>query len=78
MAKYGLGYNGHARCCKCDSCAEAKLREVKAYVKAPTVRPPASSSATVLVRAHFRRQPKHLSKWPKARELFRSYAESLA
>lgn len=76
-ARYGLGYNGHAKCCKCDACAKSKLDEVRAYVKAPTVRPPPSADATVLVRAYFRRQPRHLKKWPVARKLFRAYAESL-
>ena len=70
---YGLGFNGHARKCDCASCAKARVDAVKAYVKAPKVALPKTQDSTVLVRAHFRRQPRHLKRMPATRDALRSW-----
>lgn len=69
MGDYSLGKNGHAVSCKCGDCYVGK---VERYLADPTVREPKTRDATVLVRAHLRRQANHLRKDPKAKAALRA------
>lgn len=68
---YGLGFNGHARKCDCARCAASRAKEVKRYLTAPTVKIPEARDATVLVRAHFRRMPDHMKRYPRSKRALR-------
>lgn len=74
---YALGYNGHAKACRCGPCVQAWVAVRKAAVKLPPRRP-ASGDATVFVRGHFRRQPNHLRREPELRRAWRRALRSLS
>lgn len=74
---YSLGHNGHAKKCDCTKCAKSKARAFKFKLEVVTTlderfaRAPISSDQTVFVRAHFKRSPNHLRRFPRARMLIR-------
>lgn len=73
---YSLGYDGHAKACRCDACIKAWVAERRAAVKLPP-RLPSGRDATVFVRGHFRRQPNHLRREPELRRAWRRALRSL-
>lgn len=65
---HGMGYNGHAKCCDCKPCAEArKAATLKLWADNGEFAVPASADHTVFVKSFFRRAPNHLIKRPNAR-----------
>lgn len=81
---YSVGFNGHAKSCDCKTCGESRRQVFAAQLKtvlqasraAPTVvKLPTSADQTVFVRAHYKRSPNHLRKYPLAKRLFRAVLE---
>lgn len=74
---YGLGLGGHANKCDCTKCAKYKARAFGSRIDSirklrldGLARLPTSSDQTVFVRAHFKRSPHHLSRFPRTLRLF--------
>jgi hypothetical protein len=61
----GAGYNGHARKCECGDCVKRRVNDYLARIEDTSRMVPSSTYHSVPVRAHWRKQPKHLKKQPK-------------
>lgn len=78
MKPYGTGYNGHANKCDCSKCGKVrraafsrKLTQISKLAEWGVARTPTSSDQTVFVRAHFKRAPNHLRRFPRTLQLIR-------
>lgn len=77
MKPYGTNMHGHANKCDCTKCAQTRRKAFAQRIAAiaklddKTARLPTDSSQTVFVRAHFKRSPNHLSKYPRTLRLIR-------
>jgi hypothetical protein len=79
MGAYSLGYNGHAKSCDCRTCGAyrqaAFAKQLKSIAQVARAAPdavklPTTVDQTVFVRAHYKRQPNHLRKYPQTRRMF--------
>lgn len=63
---WALGFNGHARICDCVPCTGMRVAAFKKYYSEST-KPPLmpDKERTVFVRAHWRKQPNHLTRFPR-------------
>ncbi len=64
MAK---GYNGHSLKCECAPCVQRRCSEYLDRIHDTSRMVPADTYHSVAVRAHWRKQPRHLKKQPKFR-----------
>lgn len=62
------GYNGHARKCECPACVKRRVNEYLERIQDTSRMVPQSAQHTVAVRAHWRLNPRHLTKQPKYKE----------
>lgn len=70
---YGMGVNGHANCCDCTACADVRATYVAKTAGYANLGGHVHSSRTVyvgayMVRAHFRKNPRHLTKFPNTKK----------
>lgn len=61
----GKGYDGHALKCECTPCVQRRVNEYLDRINDTSRMVPTSTYHSVAVRAHWRKQPKHLTKQPK-------------
>lgn len=63
--------SGHAKSCDCLQCAKFRVSEYIARINDTSRAAPESADQTVPVRAHWRRHPNHLTKFPATRGLLK-------
>lgn len=61
----GKGYEGHSLKCECRPCVQRRVNEYLDRINDTSRSVPDSAYHSVPVRAHWRKQPRHLKKQPK-------------
>jgi hypothetical protein len=69
---HSIGYNGHAKCCPCESCAKSHAEYIhELWEENGRFALPKTADSTVFVKSYFRRQPNHFNKRPNFAEAVR-------
>lgn len=75
---FALGYNGHARSCKCPLCAKSHAAHIQELWEANgKYAVPRSADETVFVRSYFRRQSNHFAKKPEFAKAMREVLRNI-